>query len=170
MRLVLALILVFTPALRGADLALSGATVYPSPETRPIPDAVIVVRGARITAVGPRVSVPIPKNIQVIDCSGKYIVAGFWNSHVHMLTPGLLRVSGASTAELNAELDAMFNRWGFTLCSTLRRCCQTLSRFAAESRAESCADPAFLPSVNQSGRSPPSISLSISAQTKFTSR
>jgi imidazolonepropionase-like amidohydrolase len=113
-RPVLAAILVCANSVCGADLVLSGATVYPSPHAVPVHDAVILIRGARIAAVGPRASVTIPRNVQLVDCSGKYIVAGFWNSHVHIFTPGLLRARDASAAQLNAELDAMFNRWGFT--------------------------------------------------------
>ena len=115
MRAALALVLFCAPiCLHGADLALTGATVYPSPDASPIADAVVVIRRDRIAAVGPRESVKIPKDVRIIDCSGKYIVAGFWNSHVHIFTPTLLKGRDASAAELNAQLDDMFNRWGFT--------------------------------------------------------
>jgi imidazolonepropionase-like amidohydrolase len=114
MRTSLGLILLCVGSLEAAEIALTGATVYPSPEARPIADAVILIQGAQITSVGPRASVKIPKNVQVLDCSGKHIVAGFWNSHVHIFTPGLLQAKTASAAELNPQLDAMFNRWGFT--------------------------------------------------------
>jgi imidazolonepropionase-like amidohydrolase len=114
MRAGAAAILLFASSLSGGDFALTGATVYPSPDAHPIFNAVIVIRGARITAARPRASVRIPKGVQAVDCSGKYVVAGFWNSHVHTFTPGLLRAADASTAQMNAELDAMFNRCGFT--------------------------------------------------------
>jgi imidazolonepropionase-like amidohydrolase len=42
------------------------------------------------------------------------VTAGFWNSHVHILTPGLLHARDASAKELDEQLDMMFNRWGFT--------------------------------------------------------
>ena len=104
----------FAASLRSADLALVGGTVYTQPDTRPIDDAVIVIRGKRIDSVGPAASVSIPRGAQVIDCSGNFIVAGFWNSHVHIFTPALLRVRDTSAAEVENHLDAMFNRWGFT--------------------------------------------------------
>src|SRR5262249_49175845 len=96
------------------DLALTDATVYPSPDSQPIRDAVIVVHDGRIAGVGPRASTKIPKDAQVLDCSGKFIVAGFWNSHVHIITPGLLHIRDRNAAQLNEQLDTMFNRWGFT--------------------------------------------------------
>lgn len=110
----LALILFCAAHLPAADLALAGATVYPSPYTQPIHDAVILIHEARIAAVGPRGAVKIPDDAQVVDCSRQFITAGFWNSHVHIFTPELLRAQTASAPDLNPTLDAMLNRWGFT--------------------------------------------------------
>jgi imidazolonepropionase-like amidohydrolase len=96
-----------------AVLVLTGGTVYPSPEARPIPGATLVIQDSRIKAVSPT----FPKltgNVRRIDVSGKYVVAGFWNSHVHIFTPTLLQASKGTPAKLQPELDAMFNRWGFT--------------------------------------------------------
>jgi imidazolonepropionase-like amidohydrolase len=58
--------------------------------------------------------VRIPDEAQVIDCSGKFVTAGFWNSHVHIFTPGLLHARDARATDLDRELDSMLNRWGFT--------------------------------------------------------
>lgn len=110
----LLLVFAFTVPLRAADLLLTGATAYPSPDALPITDATIVIHDGHITSIGPRASVRIPKGAQILDCTGKFVVAGFWNSHVHILTPGLLHVRDAGARELNQQLDQMFNRWGFT--------------------------------------------------------
>jgi imidazolonepropionase-like amidohydrolase len=109
-----ALLLFCVTSLHAADLVLSGATVYPSPDAPPIADAVIVIRGGRIARVGPRASIKIATDAQVMDCSGKFVTAGFWNSHVHILSPELLHARDTSAPDLNKQLDAMFNRWGFT--------------------------------------------------------
>jgi imidazolonepropionase-like amidohydrolase len=74
----------------------------------------IIIHDTRIAAVGPRESVRVPKSIRTIDCSGKFIAAGFWNSHVHIFTPGLLHVRDTAVAHLNEQLEAMLKRWGFT--------------------------------------------------------
>jgi hypothetical protein len=50
----------------------------------------------------------------VIDCNGLVVTAGFWNSDVHILTPGLLRARELSSEHITAQLQAMFARWGFT--------------------------------------------------------
>jgi imidazolonepropionase-like amidohydrolase len=114
MRAVLALLLLSGASLEAADLVLTGATTYGAPDTPPIAGAAVLVHDGKIVAAGPRASVRIPRDAQEIDCSGKFITAGFWNSHVHIFTPGLLHAREAKAAELSGELDAMLNRWGFT--------------------------------------------------------
>src|SRR4029077_7493371 len=50
----------------------------------------------------------------VLDAHGGAVTAGFWNCHVHFLTPPLLRPHEHSAQEIAAELQSMFTRWGFT--------------------------------------------------------
>ena len=64
-------------------LALVGGNVYASPDATPLDDAVVVTANGVITAIGSRSDVQIPSDARVIDCTGKTVVAGFWNSHVH---------------------------------------------------------------------------------------
>src|ERR1700684_1301692 len=68
------------------DLVLQGGKVYPSPTAASIDDAVVLVRDGRIMAVTKRNTWKISGRPLVIDCTGKVIVAGFWNSHVHFET------------------------------------------------------------------------------------
>src|SRR3954454_21360057 len=74
-------------AVRAETIALKGGSLYASPEAAMIPDAVVVVSDGVISAVGKSADVQIPAGARVIDCSGKTIVAGFWNSHVHFTEP-----------------------------------------------------------------------------------
>ena len=115
MRGLVALVLCLVPLVaQAADLALVGGTVYPNPKAGRIANAVVLVHDGHIVAVGTRGSIQIPKRTNVIDCSGKVIVSGFWNSHVHILSPTLLHAREASPSQLSGEMDEMFNRWGFT--------------------------------------------------------
>ena len=112
----LLLLTVAKPVL-GSDLALVGARVYLSPTDPPIENATILVHNGRITAVGPSATTKPPRfarAVTVINCRGMIVTAGFWNSHVHILTPGLLHSEKLSSAELSAQLEAMLTRWGFT--------------------------------------------------------
>jgi imidazolonepropionase-like amidohydrolase len=101
-------------SLPGDDLALVGAKIYRSPEKAPIDNGSILIHGGKIQALGPARSVRIPAGATQIDCKNLTVTAGFWNSHVHVLTPALLHAKQSSAAELTAELEKMFNRWGFT--------------------------------------------------------
>ena len=99
---------------RSADLALTGAKIYTSPADPPIENGSIVVRDGLILSVGPASTVKIPHSARVIDCRGLVVTAGFWNSHVHILTPALLHSKDSDAKQLDQQLDTMFNRWGFT--------------------------------------------------------
>jgi imidazolonepropionase-like amidohydrolase len=110
----LSLILWWAASASAAELAIVGATVVPSPEAMPIADGVVLMRDGRIAAVGTRDAVAVPAGADVIDGSGRTLVAGFWNSHVHLMTPGLVSTTDAPAAELELELRSLLTRWGFT--------------------------------------------------------
>jgi len=99
---------------RASDLALIHAKIYPSPTEPPIENGTILLGDGRIVAVGPTSKVKIPRDTETIDCRGLVVTAGFWNSHVHILPPALLHAEKTSSAQLTSQLEAMFNRWGFT--------------------------------------------------------
>ena len=95
-------------------LVLRGGNVYASPEAQPISDAVVVISSGVITAVGRAGEVTIPPDARVIDCAGKTIVAGFWNSHVHFTEAVWKNAAAAPAAPLTAHMQAMLTRWGVT--------------------------------------------------------
>lgn len=64
--------------------ALVGGTVIDVVEGKSIPDAVIVIEGDRIRAVGPRGTISVPAGATVIPADGKWIVPGLMNMHVHL--------------------------------------------------------------------------------------
>jgi imidazolonepropionase-like amidohydrolase len=102
---------------RASDLALVNAKIYPSPTEPAIQDGTILVHDGRITAVGPSATTKPPRfarAVTVIDCKGLVVTAGFWNSHVHILTAGLIHAERLSSAELSSLLEKMLTRWGFT--------------------------------------------------------
>jgi imidazolonepropionase-like amidohydrolase len=47
------------------------------------PDLTVVITGDLITAIGKRVDVPPPENAQIVDATGKFLIPGLWNMHVH---------------------------------------------------------------------------------------
>jgi imidazolonepropionase-like amidohydrolase len=64
--------------------AIVGATLIDGNGGPPVTDGALVVTGKRITAVGRRADVKIPKGARVIDGTGKYLVPGFIDTNVHM--------------------------------------------------------------------------------------
>ncbi|MFT3724024.1 MAG: hypothetical protein QM773_10590 [Hyphomonadaceae bacterium] len=109
--LTLALV-VATPA--AADVAIVGAKVYPAPNSQPLTDATVVMRDGKIIAVGPSKDINPGKSADIIDGKGLVVVAGFWNSHVHLMSPTLFQPPSQNAAALSTELETMFTHWGFT--------------------------------------------------------
>jgi imidazolonepropionase-like amidohydrolase len=98
----------------GSDVVLVGAKIYPSPTEPPIEQGSILIHEGRIAEVGPAASIKAPRDATILDCTGLVIMAGFWNSHVHILTPGLIHANKLSPSETTAQLQSMLTRWGFT--------------------------------------------------------
>jgi imidazolonepropionase-like amidohydrolase len=109
---------------RSPDLVLKGARIYRSPAEPSIEVGTVVMHDGRIAAVGPVSEIQVPRGANVIDCKGLTITAGFWNSHVHILLPGLLHAEKVSSDQITSQLREMLTRWGFTtvfdIASTLQ--------------------------------------------------
>jgi imidazolonepropionase-like amidohydrolase len=97
-----------------SDLALVGAKIYLSPSEPPIDSGTIVVHSGHILSVGSIAEIKVPRAATVIDCKGLVVTAGFWNSHVHILLPGLLHEEKLSSEQITSQLQQMLTRWGFT--------------------------------------------------------
>jgi imidazolonepropionase-like amidohydrolase len=97
-----------------SDLALVGAKIYPSPTELPIDNGSIIVHNGRILALGPSATIKIPRDATIIDCKGLVVTAGFWNSHVHIMTAGLLHAEKLPSEQITSQLEEMLTRWGFT--------------------------------------------------------
>lgn len=108
---VLAFAFALVPA-QARELAIVNATLLASPTSEPVDNATVLVSGGRIIAAG-RALAP-PAGADVLDAKGRFVCAGFWNSHVHLLTPVLVKSREHSDPELSQELSRDFLRWGFT--------------------------------------------------------
>ena len=118
--LLLIVLLVLVGGIAGADkkapsdLVLVGAKVYPSPTAAPIDNAVIIIRDGKIADIGPDGRVKAPKGIPFVDCGGKVITAGFWNSHVHFTEDFWNGAATAPVSKLEPHMQEMLTSWGFT--------------------------------------------------------
>ncbi|MGW7415582.1 amidohydrolase family protein [Streptomyces sp. NPDC054863] len=90
------------PANAPADvLALTHATVLNGTNSRPLPDQTLILAGGRIVDSGPSAQLKPPPHAKVVDLSGKYVVPGLVESHVHTrgeeaLTPPLFPLTGVT--------------------------------------------------------------------------
>ena len=68
-----------------AATAFVGVTVLPMTRSAPqLADYTVIVTGDRITRVGPRASTPVPDNARRIDGTGKFLMPGLSDMHVHL--------------------------------------------------------------------------------------
>src|ERR1017187_5316118 len=88
------LILAGLPALPQGSipLVLAGGTVIDVTDwghsAKDLQDAIVIVHDGRITDVGARADLPVPKGARVIDCTGKFIIPGLVDGFAGMNSQG----------------------------------------------------------------------------------
>ena len=87
MKLKLALLLIlWLPSLAGAapkPIAITHVTVIDVANSTTLPDQTVVVTGERITAIGRAGTVVVPADAQLVEATGKFLIPGLWDMHVH---------------------------------------------------------------------------------------
>ena len=69
---------------RSQPLVLTHAIVIDMTGTKPKRDMTLIGVGNRIAVIGKTGKVRVPKGAQVIDATGKYLIPGLWDMHVHL--------------------------------------------------------------------------------------
>ena len=69
-------------------VVIRGGTVIDGLGGVPIENAVVVVEGERIRAIGPADSVRFVEGVEIIDATGKWIIPGLIDAHVHFFQSG----------------------------------------------------------------------------------
>jgi imidazolonepropionase-like amidohydrolase len=113
------------PAVASAEtIAIVGATLIDGTGAAPVPDAVVVIDGNKITAVGPRATVRVPAGARQIDAAGKFIIPGLMDANVHLVLGSaiefIVRYEGryedlieeAAQVTLKNGLTTVFDSWG----------------------------------------------------------
>ena len=72
----------------GGSIAIRNVSVIDARAPEPKADRTVVIQGNRIVAEGPADSVTVPEGARVIDGSGKFLIPGLWDMHVHLTMPG----------------------------------------------------------------------------------
>src|SRR5579871_3319636 len=69
------------------NIAIVGGTVIDGNGGRPIENATVLVKGDRIVAIGSAGAVDVPADAKRYDASGKFILPGFIDLHMHLVYP-----------------------------------------------------------------------------------
>ena len=73
---------------RHHKLALIGGTLVDGTGRPAVSDSTVVLDGDRIIAVGRRSEIKIPPDTETMDVTGKTILPGLWDMHLHSFTTG----------------------------------------------------------------------------------
>jgi len=96
----------------------TGATIIDGNGGDPIQNGVIVIHHGRVIAVGPKGTVTIPRQAQVIDVSGKTIIPGIINGHGHVGDVKEIEGGHYSAANIIDNLQ-LYARYGITTVVSL---------------------------------------------------
>jgi imidazolonepropionase-like amidohydrolase len=69
-------------------LAITHVALIDATGTPPQPDMTVLITNQRISAIGPSKSAAIPRDAQVLDATGKFLIPGFVDSHLHLTGAG----------------------------------------------------------------------------------
>jgi imidazolonepropionase-like amidohydrolase len=118
--LALFVVISFSSAESSSQLAIIHVTVIDATGRAPQADQTVLIDGGRITAVGATTTTKVPKTARTIDASGKFLVPGFWDMHVHLaginadpswskqvLLPLLLANGITGVRDMGGDLDAL---------------------------------------------------------------
>ena len=90
-----------------ATIVLVGAAVIDGTGKEPLKDSVVVLSGDKIAEIGHREKVDFdPREAHILDLTGKTVVPGLIDMHVHLGAPEVSPQSGASASETLAALTA----------------------------------------------------------------
>ena len=97
------------PPTATGSFAITGATLIDATGASPVPDAVVIVRDARIAAVGPRATTPVPSGMRTIDGRGQTLLPGLWEMHTHAsgveFGPATLAAGITTARDCGGEFD-----------------------------------------------------------------
>ena len=65
------------------SLALTHVTIIDATGAPANADMTVVITGDRITELGKTPNVRVPKDAQVVDATGKFLIPGLWDMHIH---------------------------------------------------------------------------------------
>jgi hypothetical protein len=68
-------------------LAITHVTIINLNGESPKPEVTVLIRGGKISTIGKTSESQIPENATQFDGTGKFLMPGLWDMHIHILTP-----------------------------------------------------------------------------------
>jgi imidazolonepropionase-like amidohydrolase len=112
----------FSAAEPSSQLAITHVTVIDATGRPPQPDQTVLIEAGHITRVGTAATIKVPKTARTIDASGKFLLPGFWDMHVHLaginadpswsqqvLLPLLLANGITGVRDMGGDLDTLLS-------------------------------------------------------------
>lgn len=111
--------------------AIVGARLVDGTGAAPIDNSVVLISGDRITAAGPRASVPVPQGATVVNAAGKTVIPGLIDVHCHLNQP----------ADVMRRLLPVTLNWGITTVRMVGNDKPEIMHVYAEARAGKFPSP-----------------------------
>ena len=64
--------------------AIRGAAIIDPKTGAVVPDQTVLIRDSIIVAVGSTSSVQIPRAARIVDATGRFVIPGLWDTHIHL--------------------------------------------------------------------------------------
>lgn len=93
-----------------ALLLIENGNVFDSKTGKILPETTVLIDGSKIVSVGPKYK--LPANTEVIDATGKTVLPGMWDMHVHLSeTDGPLNIAAGVTTvrDMANDIDYVMN-------------------------------------------------------------
>jgi len=68
--------------------AFTHVTIINPADPSPVDDMTVVIKGNRIVSIEKSGSIAIPEETRVVDASGKFLIPGLWDFHIHSIQMG----------------------------------------------------------------------------------
>jgi Amidohydrolase family len=100
-------------------VAITHVTLIDATGSPPRPETTVIIDGSKISAVGPDSSIDIPRGARIINATGKFLIPGLADMHLHLLAAGepsgsrefffpLLIANGITTVrDMGGEVDLL---------------------------------------------------------------
>ncbi|MFB0558902.1 MAG: amidohydrolase, partial [Candidatus Bathyarchaeia archaeon] len=98
-----------TMSLEPCPRAIVGGTLIDGTGRQPLKDSVVVLKDEWIEAVGKRGEVSVPDGAELVDASGKTVIPGLIDAHMHFLGMGMRMIRTVNLSDTRSVEEAMEN-------------------------------------------------------------